>query len=217
MPIVLVCDQCGAGFRAKPSGDRVPAYCSRRCMGLAQRRPAQLSNAELQAKIEANSIPIPFSGCWVWLGATSRGYGNIYIGGGRTGYNERVHRVAFEIANGPIPEGLQLDHLCRVPGCWNPAHLEAVSAAVNTQRRVITEFYRAELRRFSRMGLHVRRQKNASKTHCLKGHALTQDNTYVAPNGLRRCRECRRATSLKYSRGSPDKTLPRTLTNGRND
>lgn len=71
--------------------------------------------------------------CWVWLGAKQPGpwdYGVMYHGG-RTC---RAHRVYYERAKGPIPDGLELDHLCRVPACVNSDHLEPVTPAENTRR-----------------------------------------------------------------------------------
>lgn len=69
--------------------------------------------------------------CWLWIGTVDRwGYGQMKWQGRRPG----SHRVAYELLVGPIPEGLTLDHLCRVPGCVNPAHLEPVTQAENNRR-----------------------------------------------------------------------------------
>jgi hypothetical protein len=80
-----------------------------------------------------NYIPVTESGCWLWVGAlTSQGYGQM------RGMNHRVtraHRVAYELFKGPIPEGLYIDHLCRVRCCVNPDHLEAVTQFVNMARK----------------------------------------------------------------------------------
>ncbi|MFJ7023199.1 HNH endonuclease signature motif containing protein [Streptomyces sp. NPDC101117] len=124
--------------------------------------------------------------CWLWTGAkTSRGYGQ-FTTGGRTGM---AHRWAYEDRNGPIPGGLPLDHLCRTPSCVNPAHLQPVTQRVNILRgeSVVA--------------------KNPAKTHCPKGHAYDEINTYVTrpypgnPSGARQCRACdrerKRATSWK--------------------
>ena len=60
--------------------------------------------------------------CWLWVGGISRyGYGEFWHNGG----NYRAHRFSYELLVGPIPEGLQIDHLCRVRNCVNPARLEA--------------------------------------------------------------------------------------------
>jgi hypothetical protein len=76
-------------------------------------------------------------GCWLWTGQANKGgYGAFSVGsrydGNRRGV--RAHRWAYEALVGPIPEGLQLDHLCRNPPCVNPAHLEPVTHAENMRR-----------------------------------------------------------------------------------
>lgn len=77
-------------------------------------------------------LPEPNSGCWFWVGGLSgRGYGVIYRKRGR---NVRAHRVAVEMTKGPIPDGMVLDHLCRVHCCVNPDHLEAVTQGENVRR-----------------------------------------------------------------------------------
>jgi len=82
----------------------------------------------------AGMIRIDENGCWIWTKAHfSTGYPAIRIEGKKT---RRAHRVAWELCVGPIPEGLQIDHLCRVKSCVNPAHLEPVTAKVNAQRAV---------------------------------------------------------------------------------
>ena len=71
------------------------------------------------------------NGCWIWQGYSDKdGYGTIGI----KNKVKKAHRVYYEKYIGPIPEGLQLDHLCRNPSCVNPKHLEPVSAAENTRR-----------------------------------------------------------------------------------
>jgi hypothetical protein len=111
-------------------------------------------------------------GCWEWTGARSRsGYG--YFGmGGHAAY--RSARVAYESEIGPIPVGLELDHLCRNRACVRPEHLEPVTNRVNT------------LRGFGITGV------NAAKTHCIKGHPFDEANTYRYPDGGRECRRCRK-------------------------
>lgn len=70
--------------------------------------------------------------CWIWQRTTdARGYGGTSADGNR---HVKAHRVYYERANGPIPEGFVIDHLCRVPACVNPAHLEPVTNAENVQR-----------------------------------------------------------------------------------
>lgn len=116
---------------------------------------------------------------WRWGGAIDpTGYGRISVNG-RMLY---VHRYAYELFVGPIPEGYQIDHLCRVRDCWRPSHLEAV-----TQRENL-------LRGEGFPGIAHR------KTHCKWGHEFTPENTLLSKTGLRNCRECNRAYSREYQR-----------------
>ncbi|WP_390623415.1 HNH endonuclease signature motif containing protein [Subtercola endophyticus] len=108
------------------------------------------------------------SGCWLWSAAIKEnGYGTFGIGPAVASFQYYAHRVSYEINIGPIPDGLQIDHLCRVRSCVNPAHLEPVTNAENNQRRT------------------------ALITHCPRGHEYTDANTYVW-RGARFCRECSR-------------------------
>lgn len=84
----------------------------------------------LSERIERNSL-IVASGCWVWLGASTKGgYGLINV----RQLNKCAHRVSYETYIGPIPDGLTIDHLCRFTLCVNPAHLEPVSITENILR-----------------------------------------------------------------------------------
>jgi len=113
-------------------------------------------------------------GCWLWTGpVTSGGYGQIGLGG-RGGQVESVHRVAYTLSVGPIPDGLHIDHLCRNRRCCNPAHLEAVTLAENVRRGDNPKV------------------RSARQTHCVHGHEYTPENTAYTPQGWRTCRTCRR-------------------------
>lgn len=113
------------------------------------------------------SKPDGDDGCWFSHLSVkpSNGYVQVSIMGGSPAYG---HRVVYEHFIGPIPEGMHLDHLCRVRACVNPSHLEAVSIAENNRRAA------------------------AARTHCRNGHPRSQDNTYAYADG-HRCRECRKA------------------------
>ena len=116
--------------------------------------------ARLAAKVRTDD-----NGCWIWTGAvSSSGYGS-------AGYESKVwstHRLTYELLVGPIPAGLQIDHLCRVKTCCRPSHLEPVDATTNIRRMA------------------------ATITECPRGHAYTEANTYIHPtHGSRECRECR--------------------------
>jgi hypothetical protein len=120
--------------------------------------------------------------CWLWTGYIKpNGYATFYPGGGRHVDKVYVHRWAYEATRGPIPEGLEVDHLCNVRHCVNPAHLEAVSRRENLDRRNDTQGWQR---------LPVRGQPRALKTHCKHGHAFDEVNTYWH-SGYRYCRACR--------------------------
>lgn len=136
-------------------------------------------------------MPEPNSGCWLWLGTLDQnGYGTcrhqaIRLAGLTT---TNAHRVSFILSGGVIPPGHELDHLCRVRCCINPAHLEAVTHAENMRRGMSTQRVREYF---------------ATRTHCKRGHALIGDNIFLRADGRRQCQECRRMTSRAFEIRNP--------------
>jgi HNH endonuclease len=127
------------------------------------------------------------TGCWEWTASLlSTGYGQ-FRSGGRGSKMYKAHRYAYEAYIGPIPDGLQLDHLCRNSRCVNPHHLEPVTALENTARSELTAAY-----------------KNRAKTHCPQGHEYTPENVYINPAGSRVCRTCLNANSKLWHARHPE-------------
>lgn len=123
----------------------------------------------------------PSTGCWLWTGAQSGpGYGSVV----HEGRNTTPHRAVYRILRGEIPEGLELDHLCRNRLCCNPEHLEAVTHKENLHRSP----------HFVNGGWDWVRDpsKRTRGTHCRKGHERTSENAYIGKNGQWKCRVCLR-------------------------
>lgn len=119
------------------------------------------------------------AGCWQWTGyLMPNGYARLSVHGER----QYAHRVAYETLRGPIPDGLVIDHLCRNRGCVNPHHLQPVTQRVNVLRGASQAAARAR------------------QTACLRGHPFDAANTYVAPNGTRKCRRCRANAQARAQR-----------------
>lgn len=112
-------------------------------------------------------------GCWLWKGYVAKdGYTRFKV----NRQSIPAHRFSYELARGPIPDGLELDHLCRIRHCVNPEHLEAVTHQENQRRGL-----RGEL-----------------LTHCPRNHEYTAENTYYPPRGVRVCRMCKTAENRAY-------------------
>lgn len=134
-------------------------------------RRIDLFNVKVDRRAPAPAHNPALGRCWWWTACINpdTGYGTFWDGKVLS-----AHRWAYEHFVGPIPEGLHLDHLCRVRRCVNPAHLEPVTLAEN-----------------------VRRGERATKTHCKNGHEFTPENTIRRNKPGRECRTCANAAQRK--------------------
>lgn len=161
------------------------------------------------AKVEME----PTSGCFIWMGKRKpNGYGVFWLDEERVVY---AHRFAYELAKGPIPVGLQIDHLCRVRACVNASHLEAVSQQENLHRGEGIAAQHAR-KTHCKWGHHLaligplkwrrcqtclilrrnaQRRPRVPQTHCKRGHPLTEAYVY---SGVRVCRSCHGERVRKY-------------------
>lgn len=160
----MICETCSSEFSAR-IGQR---FCSRRCAGMRS----------VSARLIAKRVVDLETGCWIWTGSRNKaGYGSISWEGRR----ESVHRVAYIVFVGPIPDGLHIDHVyeagCRNNACFNPNHLEPVTVAENNRRSL------------------ARRGRD---THCAAGHEYTVANTRVV-GGHRWCRRCDAQRKRRYA------------------
>lgn len=105
--------------------------CYRRARRISQGLPVR-DALDVVDRIRAR-ITVDENGCHIFTGVTQRGYGRINLGGRGAGH-DYTHRLMYEAAKGPIPDGLHIDHLCRNRSCCNPDHLEAVTQAENNRR-----------------------------------------------------------------------------------
>lgn len=151
------CRACAKAFTVPNAREHTAIFCSRKCRATAEARPAQDRFFEKVDKTDT---------CWIWMAAKdTNGYGRFGIKGSKT---VLAHVFAYTFVVGPVPEGLELDHLCRNPSCVNPAHLEAVTHRENVMRGDV-----------------------ASRETCRRGHQRTPDN--VVKNGrYTTCLTCRR-------------------------
>lgn len=127
--------------------------------------------------------PCPMSGCWLWTGGiTSAQYGLFSVSGVRGAVVQTTaHRHAYATLVAPVAPDRDVDHICKVRLCCNPAHLRAVTHRENLLNSASASTV------------------NAGKTHCPHGHEYSGDNLYTSRFG-RQCRACRRATDRRRIR-----------------
>jgi len=126
--------------------------------------------------------------CWVWTGIINEeGYGKISMGRNRI---RSAHRESYKAFVGEIPEGKEIDHLCRNRACVNPNHLEAVSHRENVKRGKLGE---------------TTKKRQLEKRFCRNGHEYSEENTYIDPriygtqkSPSRHCRICKRIAFKKW-------------------
>ena len=176
-----------------------------------------------ESKIQYND-----NGCWDWDGVKDR---NGYSNGSVMGINTLMHRFFYRILVGEVPDGLELDHLCRRRGCINPDHLEPVTHAENMRRSKRTECRKGghaysehgfvnsngdrECRICSRESKLKRQRKfrdkgiglRATWTHCQSGHPFVGENLIITAIGSRRCRICKNEYQRQYRAKKKEESL----------
>lgn len=160
-PTQVTCENCGKSrllLHPKLAG----SMCLRCAGKVGSERAAIVNTTPAIDRFNEQISKSDETGCWDWTGTKqANGYSSFYLRGRLL----RGHRWSYENFVGPIPDGLQIDHLCRNRACVNPKHLEPVTAQENTRR--------------------------AMRDACVNGHAFTEENVYMH-SGKRYCRECRR-------------------------
>lgn len=136
---------------------------------------------DLPPRIREKVEMVTESGCWIWMGALSDGYGSVNSKHVDTG---KAHRAVFVLLRGALPANLTLDHGCRVRCCVNPDHLKPMPHADNV---LLGEGPTA---------------KNRRKTHCKRGHLLP-----VEPNKgrSRECRSCKPIQDAEWAARNPER------------
>lgn len=151
-----------------------------------------MSPADLPLYMQTR-ITVDAAGCWKWTASDDgSGYGRATMRlPGTTRRRWAAHRLAYMLLVGEVPLGLQLDHLCRVRACCNPAHLEPVTATENVRRGTAADYWRG-------------------KTHCPRGHEYDERNTGRSTKGGRVCRACAR-DKMRATRAAKREAQKRSL------
>jgi hypothetical protein len=140
-----------------------------------------LNDPKIPSRIWEKIEVDPETNCWLWLGSLS---GSSHLGGYPEGFHSekkkvvKIHRWLYEELVGEIKPGLDLDHLCRVRRCCNPAHVEPVTRSENNKR--------------GNAGYNMIEYWNNAIT-CPRGHEWTEENTFYIEGIQRYCRKCRQA------------------------
>lgn len=167
-PTAVTCESCGEQRTVKRP-DKAGRMC-RPCAAKIGTSAAREANIQPVEQRFMKYVKKATSGCWEWGGTLQKnGYSTFY----HNGKTVRGHRWSYEHFTAPIPQGKEIDHLCRNRKCVNPSHLEPVTRKENRRR--------------------------AMPFHCVNGHAFTPENTYMH-DGKRHCRECRRIRVRAYQR-----------------
>ena len=187
------CEGCGTEFTLRPNASRAQRFCSMSC---ANSRPRHRTpEAErFWPKVDKDG-PVParrpdLGPCWVWANAylNESGYGQFGLTGRKL---ILAHKWAWEQENDPVPDGLELDHLCRNRACVRPSHLEAVPHAVNTQRGLNGDL----------------KPETPLREVCANGHPMTPGNRYLRKDGTGKkigCRQCSRDACRRYAERKRD-------------
>lgn len=164
-PEFRTCEICQIEFR--PVRHTTGRFCSNKCYLMSHGTQQERFWKKVNKNGQIPQYRPDLGPCWIWTaGLDSKGYASFDA---KQGYV-----FSYEWENGPIPEGLEHDHLCRVRKCVRPSHLEPVNSSVNI------------LRGQGPAAL------NARKTHCIRGHEFTKENTVSYQQGKRQCRICER-------------------------
>ena len=142
--------------------EQIPLDRSRVCVDMYQKTTEQ----RFWSKVDKTNS------CWEWIAGKNNGYGQFKLNGKMI----NAHRISYILTKGSIPEGLQINHICRNHSCVNPDHLEAVTQKENV------------LKGIGACAI------NSRKTCCILGHKFTEENTYLDSVG-RHCKICRKITN----------------------